>query len=73
MAEFKYEITERIGVLSETPTGWEIQLNMISWNDKPPKYDIRSWSPDGSRMGKGISLSAEEMSTLKGLLEELEL
>ena len=52
---------------------WERQLNLISWNDGEPKYDIRDWSPDGTRMGKGISLSHDEMAILKGLLDELEL
>jgi len=55
MAEIKYEIVERIAVLGERPRGWERQLNLISWNDGDPKYDIRDWSPDGTRMGKGIS------------------
>ena len=67
MAEFKYEITERIAVLSQSANGWERQLNMVSWNDREPKYDIRDWSPDGTKMGKGISLSHD------GILEELEL
>ena len=53
MAEIKYEVVERIAVLSQRPRGWERQLNLISWNDGEPKYDIRDWSPDGTRMGKG--------------------
>ena len=57
MAEFTYEITERIAVLSTNARGWERQLNMISWNGNAPKYDIRDWSPDGTRMAKGISLT----------------
>ena len=73
MAEFKYEITERIAVLSTTARGWERQLNMISWHDHEPKYDIRDWSPDGSKMSKGISLSHDEMAVLKDILNELEL
>lgn len=73
MAEFKYEITQRIGVLSQNPNGWERQLNMVSWNDREPKYDIRDWAPDGKKMGKGISLSYEEVQILKGILDELEL
>lgn len=73
MAEFKYEITERIAVLSQNPNGWERQLNMVSWNGNPPKYDIRDWSPDGSRMAKGISLTEEELKTLKGILDDMEL
>ena len=46
MAEFTYEVTERIAVLSTNARGWERQLNMVSWNGNPPKYDIRDWSPD---------------------------
>ena len=73
MAEFTYEITERIAVLSTNARGWERQLNLVSWNGNAPKYDIRDWSPDGTRMSKGISLSEEELKTLKGILDEMEL
>ena len=73
MAEFTYEITERIAVLSTNARGWERQLNLVSWNGNAPKYDLRDWSPDGTRMGKGISLSEEELKTLKGILDEMEL
>ena len=69
MAEFKYEITERIAVLSQSPNGWERQLNMVSWNGREPKYDIR----DCSKRGKGISLSHDEIAILKGILEEMEI
>ena len=72
MAEIKYDIIQKIAVLSQRPRGWERQLNLISWNEGEPKYDIRDWSPDGSRMGKGISLSAEEMGILKGILADME-
>jgi len=67
--EFKYEIVERIAVLSESTKGWTKELNLISWNDRDPKYDIREWSPDGEKMGKGITLSDEEMAILKSALE----
>ena len=73
MAEIKYEVVQRIAVLSQRPRGWERQLNLISWNDGDPKYDIRDWSPDGSRMAKGISLTEEELKTLKGILDDMEL
>ena len=62
MAEFKYEITQELGVISEAK--YNIELNMVSWNDREPKYDIRSWASDHSRMGKGISLTEEEMERL---------
>ncbi|ABO50757.1 conserved hypothetical protein [Desulforamulus reducens MI-1] len=71
MAEFKYEIIKTIGVLSEGSKGWQKELNLISWNDKPPKYDIREWSPDRQKMGKGVTLSEEEINVLKTLLAEI--
>ena len=65
MAELKFEITERIGVLSENAKGW---------TEREPKYDLREWNPDHSRMGKGITLTDEEVETLKAILngEEIE-
>jgi hypothetical protein len=68
MPEFKYEIVETVGVLSETPRGWTKEVNRISWNDRAPKYDIREWSPDHAKMGKGVTLSDEEVAELKVLL-----
>ena len=67
--EFKYEVVEKIAVLSESSKGWTKELNLISWNDREPKYDIREWSPDGSKMGKGITLSAEEAKVHKEALD----
>jgi hypothetical protein len=69
MPEIKYEITKEIGVLSESPRGWKKELNLVSWNDREPKYDIREWSPDHEKMGKGITLSEEEMGRLLELLK----
>lgn len=68
MEDFKYEIVEEIGVLSENPKGWRKELNRISWNGGVPKYDIRDWAPGHEKMGKGITLSEEEMRKLKELL-----
>ena len=73
MSEIKYEIIKKIGMLSQTPSGWSKQLNLIRWNDRDPKYDIREWSPDGEKMGKGVTLSREEMLALKELLNKIEL
>lgn len=72
MAEFKYEITQKIAVISEGARGWERQLNMVSWNGNEPKYDIRDWAPENAKMGKGISLTRDELITLKDLLDELD-
>lgn len=71
MAELKFEITKEIGVLSENAKGWTKELNMVSWNDHEPKYDIREWAPDHSRMGKGVTLTVDEIANLKDLIDSL--
>jgi hypothetical protein len=73
MAEIKYEITEKIGVLSESGRGWVKELNLVSWNDRDPKYDIRDWSQEHDKMGKGITLTREELLELKSLLNNLDI
>jgi hypothetical protein len=60
-------------VLSKSASGWAKELNLIRWNDRDPKYDIREWSPDGGKMGKGVTLSKEELAALKEVLNEMEL
>ncbi|HAO6441941.1 TPA: hypothetical protein IQC91_001679 [Listeria monocytogenes] len=69
MANIEYEIIEEIGVLSENARGWRKELNKVSWNGCPPKYDIRDWSEDHEKMGKGITLTDEEAEVLKKLLD----
>ena len=74
MAELKFEIKETLGILSQNAKGWTKELNLISWNDRDPKYDIREWNPDHTRMGKGVTLSTEEFENLRKLIngEEIE-
>lgn len=69
MAEIKYEIVETIGILSENNKGWTKELNLISWNNREAKYDIREWSPDHDKMSKGVTLSKDEMEKMKELLK----
>ena len=71
MADFKFEIKKEIGVLSTSTKGWKKELNLISWNGGAPKYDIREWSPDHEKMGKGVTLTAEEIAELKMLLDKI--
>lgn len=68
MAEFKYEIKEHIGVISEGSKGWRKELNLVSYNDAPAKFDIRDWAPEHEKMGKGVTLNEEEAAVLKELL-----
>jgi len=73
MADIKFEIKQTIGVLSESAKGWTKELSLVSWNDKAPKYDIREWSPDHAKMGKGVTLTKEELVKLKDFLGGLNL
>ncbi len=73
MAEIRYEIVEKIGVLGESGRGWRKEINFIKWNDRDPKYDIREWSPDGDKMGKGVTLSKDEAKKLKEILNNLDI
>ena len=73
MADIKFEIKETVGVLSESSKGWTKELNLISWNDKESKYDIRDWDPAHEKMGKGVTLSVEELRKLRDLLNGKEL
>ena len=81
MTEIKYEIIKKIGVLSTSApalsrvegSGWTKELNLVSWNDREPKYDLRDWAPGHEKMGKGATLTKEELLALKELLNTIEL
>ena len=73
MAEIKYDVVKELGVLSETGNGLTKEINLVSWNDRTPVYDIRTWSEGKDRMGKGITLNAEEIKALKELLNSIDL
>ena len=67
MPDIKFESIKHIAVLSVGSKGWQKELTLISWNDKEPKYDIREWAPDHTKMGKGITLSRDELIKIKGI------
>lgn len=69
MPEIKYEIVEKIGVLSTTDKGWSKELNLVSWNDRELKYDLRDWNENHDKMGKGITLTRDELDKLKETLD----
>lgn len=73
MSEINYKIVEEIGKISESAKGWTKELNLVSWNDREAKYDLRDWAPDYKKMGKGITLSKEELKSLKDLLNNMDL
>lgn len=71
MSDISCEIIEQLGVLSETDKGWKKELNLVSWNDREPKYDLRDWSENHEKMGKGITLSKDEFERLKEILRTI--
>ena len=66
--EFSFQITEQLKVISTSKSGWTLELNKVSWGGRPAKYDLRSWAPDHQKMGKGITLTDEELEALKTAL-----
>lgn len=67
-----FDIKKKGGILSTSPSGWNKELNIVSWNNGKSKWDIREWSPDHDRMRKGVTLSAEELAVLGELISELD-
>ncbi|MBE5806086.1 MAG: hypothetical protein E7313_05180 [Clostridiales bacterium] len=73
MNEIKYEIVKELGVISETSKGWKVELNLVSWNEREEKYDLRSWSENHEKIGKGITLSKDELLKLKEIINNIEI
>ena len=70
MKEIQYEIVKEIAVLSASDSGYTKEINLISWNGREPKYDIRSFSPNREKCGKGITLNADEAAALLKALQK---
>ena len=68
--ELKYEIINNIGIVSEGRKGWHKELNRVSWNEAEPKYDLRDWDPEHEKMGKGVTLTEEELRKLKEIIDK---
>ena len=71
--QFQFEIVQNIAVLSTERSGWTKEINLVSYNDAPPKFDIRSWDPNHEKMGKGVTLSHEEMKILLDAMADIQL
>jgi hypothetical protein len=70
MADITFDILKHYGIISENRNGWKLELNLVSWNGRTPKFDLRDWSPDHEKMGKGVTFTREEMETLAELLKK---
>ena len=70
---FSFKVVKEIGVLSEGPGGWQKELNLVSWNERDPKYVIREWDANHEKMRKGVTLTADEVAELKEILNSVDL
>jgi len=59
-----FRIIEHLGVLRASAAGWTRELNYISWNNRPPKFDIREWTPDHKKSTKGLTFTEYEMGRI---------
>jgi len=73
MADFKFEIKKTLGTISESAKGWNREVNLMTWNNKKVKVDIREWDEKHEQMGKGITLNKEELKKLKDILNEIDI
>ena len=71
MADFKFDIKKTLGTISENSKGWKREVNVMTWNNKKAKVDIREWDEKHEQMGKGITLNKEELKQLKDILAEI--
>ncbi len=71
--DFSFKVIKELGILSENKSGWKLELNIVNWNNRGEKYDIRSWAPEHEKMGKGVTLTKDELLKLKELLNEIEI
>lgn len=69
--DFSFEIQKNIGIVAEGKGGWNLEINLVSWGGRPAKYDLRSWSPDHQKMGKGLTLTKDELIALKEVLNQV--
>ena len=73
MAEFQFDIVKNFGTVSDSNNGWVKEVNLVSWNEREPVYDIRVWQEGHENLGKGITLTEEEIKNLKALLNEMDI
>ena len=73
MADFKFDIKKTLGTISESAKGWKREVNVMTWNNKKAKIDIREWDEKHEQMSKGITLGKEELKQLKDILNEIDI
>jgi len=73
--DFTYEIKKTLATVKSDSDGWNLELNLISWSGRKPSYDLRKWSDNHEKMGKGVAMSEDEVillfSKAKDILKEI--
>lgn len=55
-------------ILERVNGGWTVEINLVSWYGKDPKWEIRSWNEDHTKCGKGVTLSEDALRELTNFL-----
>lgn len=63
----KHTIIKRLSEISQSEE-YSKQVNLVSWNDRLPVIDIRSWR--GDKPLKGITMTRNEAQKLLQILQE---
>ena len=71
--EISFDIVRNLGEIGTSGKGWKREVNIVSWNSRKPKIDIRDWDHTHEHMGKGLTLTKDEAKGLKALLDSLDL
>ena len=68
--DITFDIKEEIGIISTSSKGWTKELNIVSWNNGKPKFDLREWDSGHEKMGKGVTMTVKEARALRELLDK---
>lgn len=69
MSDITFQIIKHIGVIREGNKGWRGELNVVSWNNNAPKFDIRDWNEDHTKMSRGLTFTKKEAAILADLIK----
>ncbi|MDD2217564.1 MAG: PC4/YdbC family ssDNA-binding protein [Eubacteriales bacterium] len=63
--DFSFEIIEHICIISDgRQEGYTKELNYVAFNGKAPKWDIREWNSDHTKMTKGLTFTSDEIQRI---------
>ena len=69
--EIKFDITRHFGTISSRGV-WTKEVNLVGWNGRDPKIDIREWSEEHTKMTKGVNFTKEDAIKLRDILNSID-